>query len=85
MGDGGPLDRAVPAEGEARLAVDVLRVSCIRTIITVVDGDLDLHSFRMGLPRIRRGIKKITPNRQKQHFKDTDRGIQISATFNPVV
>lgn len=57
MGDGGPLDWAVPAEGESRLAVDVLRVSCIRTIITVVDGDLDLCSFRMGLPRIRRGIK----------------------------
>lgn len=58
MGDGGPLDRAVPAEGEARLVVDVLRVSCIRTIITVVDGDLDLRSFRMGLPRIRRRIKE---------------------------
>lgn len=29
VGDSGPLDGAVPAEGEARLAVDVLRVSCI--------------------------------------------------------
>ena len=27
VGDGRPLDRAVPAEGKARLAVDVLRVS----------------------------------------------------------
>lgn len=50
--DGGPLDRAVPAEGEARLVVDVLRVSSIRTIVTVIDGDLDLRSFRMRLPSI---------------------------------
>lgn len=55
VGDGGPLDRAVPAEGEARLAVDVLRVSCVRTIVTLVDGDLDLRSFRVGLPGTRRG------------------------------
>lgn len=53
--DGGPLDRAVPAEGEARLVVDVLRVSSIRTIVTVVDGDLDLRSFRMRLPSITGG------------------------------
>lgn len=55
VGDGGPLDWAVPAEGEARLAVDVLRVSCVRTIVTLVDGDLDLRSFRVGLPGTRRG------------------------------
>ena len=55
VSDGGPLDRTVPAEGEARLVVDVLRVSCIRTIVTVVNGDLDLRSFRMRLPRITRG------------------------------
>lgn len=55
MCDGGPLDRAVPAEGEARLVVDVLRVSSIRTIVTVVDGDLDLRSFRMRLPSITGG------------------------------
>lgn len=52
--DGRPLDGAVPAEGVARLAVDVLRVSCIRSIVTLVDGDLDPRSFRMRLPEIRR-------------------------------
>lgn len=56
VGDSGPLDGAVPAEGEPRLAVDVLRVSCIRTIVTLVDGDLDLCSFRMRLPEITRGV-----------------------------
>lgn len=58
MGDSGPLDWAVPAEGEARLAVDVLRVSCIRAIVTLVDGDLDFRSFSMGLPNVRRGARE---------------------------
>lgn len=47
VGDGGSLHGAVPAEGEARLAVDVLRISCIRPIVTLVDRDLDLCSFGM--------------------------------------
>lgn len=50
MCDSGSFDGPVPAEGKARLAVNVLRVSCIRTIITLVYGHLDLRSFRMGLP-----------------------------------
>lgn len=49
MGDGRPLDRAVPAEGEARLTVDVLRVPCVRAVVALVDGHLDLGSFRVGL------------------------------------
>lgn len=53
VGDRRPLDGAVPAESEARLAVDVLRVSCVRTIVTLVDGDLDLCSFRMRLWKTR--------------------------------
>lgn len=53
VGDSGSLHGAVPAEGEARLAVDVLRISCIRPIVTLVDRDLDLCSFGMGLPKIR--------------------------------
>lgn len=49
MGDGRPLDGAVPAEGEARLTVDVLRVSCVGAVVTLVDGHFDLRSFRMRL------------------------------------
>lgn len=63
MCDGRPLDRPVPAEGEARLAVDVLRVPCVRAIVALVDGDLDLRSFRMGLPRIGRGTEKYQTDR----------------------
>lgn len=51
MGDGRPLDRPVPAEGEARLAVDVLRVAGIRAIVALVDGHFNLGSFGMRLPR----------------------------------
>lgn len=51
MGDGRPLDRPVPAEGEARLAVDVLRVAGIRAIVALVDGNFNLGSFGMRLPR----------------------------------
>lgn len=51
VGDSGSLDGAVPAEGEAWLVMDVLRVSCVRAIVTFVDGDLDLCSFGMGLPK----------------------------------
>lgn len=54
VGDGRPLDRPVPAEGEARLAVDVLRVSCVRAVVALVDGDLDLRSFGVGLPEVKR-------------------------------
>lgn len=50
VSDGGSFDGSVPAEGEARLVVDVLRVSCIRTVVTLVDRHLDLRSFRMRLP-----------------------------------
>lgn len=53
MGDGRPLDRAVPAEGEARLTVDVLRVSCVRAVVALVDGHFDLGSFRVRLGAIR--------------------------------
>lgn len=49
MCDHGPLDGAVPAEGEAGLVVDVLRVSCVRAVVAVVDGNLDLRSFGMRL------------------------------------
>jgi len=63
-GDGRPLDGAVPAEGEARLVVDVLGVSCVRAIVTLVDGDLDLRSFGMGLPQ----TTKTRANRSKSTF-----------------
>jgi len=49
--DGCPLDRPVPAEGEARLAVDVLRVPRVRAVVVLVDGDLDLRSFGVRLAR----------------------------------
>lgn len=52
MGDGRPLHRPVPAEGEARLVVDVLRVPGIRAIVALVDGNFNLGSFGMRLPRI---------------------------------
>lgn len=54
MGDGRPLHRPVPAEGEARLVVDVLRVPGIRAIVALVDGNFNLGSFGMRLPRIER-------------------------------
>lgn len=54
MGDGRPLHRPVPAEGEARLVVDVLRVPGVRAIVALVDGDFNLGSFGMRLPRIGR-------------------------------
>lgn len=60
VGDGGSLHGAVPAEGEARLAVDVLRISCIRPIVRLVDRDLNLCSFGMGLPKIRDAYLKDT-------------------------
>lgn len=53
VGDRGSLDRPVPAEGKAWLAVDVLRVSGVRAVVALVDGDLDLRSFGVGLLRIR--------------------------------
>lgn len=68
--DGRPLHRAVPAEGEARLAVDVLRVPCVRAVVALVDGDLHLRSFGMGLPEIR----------EKSEYKHpTDRSIWKTA------
>lgn len=51
VGDGGPLDGTVPAEGEAGLVVDVLRVPGVRAVVAVVDGDLDLRSFGMRLEK----------------------------------
>lgn len=64
MSNSSPFDRSVSAEGEARLAVDVLRVSCIWTIITLVYGDLNLCSFRMGLPKTIKNmmVKKLQWN-----------------------
>lgn len=64
VGDGGPFDRTVPAEGEARLVVDILRVSCVRTIVTLVDGNLDLRSFRMRLPKVMEMLRRDDKNEE---------------------
>lgn len=60
VGHGRPLHRAVAAEGETRLAVDVLRVADVRAIVALVDGHVDPGSFRVRLRREdkRRGCKK---------------------------
>lgn len=44
-----PLDRAVAAEGEAGLAVDVLRVAHVRAVVALVDGHVYSSSFRVRL------------------------------------
>lgn len=49
VSDGSPLDRAVAAESETRLAVDVLRVANVRAIIALVDGHIYPRSFRVRL------------------------------------
>lgn len=60
MGDGRPLHGPVPAEGEAWLVVDVLRVPGIRAIVALVDGNFNLGSFGMRLPRIERRNRSQT-------------------------
>lgn len=47
--EGGPLDGAVAAEGESRLAVDVLRVPHVRAVVALVYGHVYLCAFGMGL------------------------------------
>ena len=49
MCDGGPLDGPISAEGEARLAVDILGVAHIRTVVALVDGHVYPGALRMGL------------------------------------
>lgn len=49
----GPLDRAVAAESEAGLAVDVLRVANVGAIVALVDGHVYPCSFGVRL-RMRR-------------------------------
>lgn len=49
VSDSCPLDGAVAAESEARLAVDVLRIANIRAIIAVIDGHVYPCSFRVRL------------------------------------
>lgn len=68
MGDGRPLHRPVPAEGEARLVVDVLRVPGIRAIVALVDGNFNLGSFGMRLK-----------NREEKQESDVSAGVQFLA------
>lgn len=49
MGDGGPLDGAVAAEGEPGLAVDVLRIPYVRAVVTLVYGHVYPGPFGMRL------------------------------------
>lgn len=49
VGDGGPLDGAVATEGESRLAMDVLRISHVRAVITFVYGHVYSRPFGMRL------------------------------------
>lgn len=44
------------------MAVDVLRVPGVRAVVALVDGDFDLGSFGMRLPRMgrrRNGIERL--------------------------
>lgn len=49
MGDSGPLHGAVAAEGESRLAVDVLGIPYVRAVVTVVYGHVYPRPFGMRL------------------------------------
>lgn len=44
-----PLHWAVAAEGEARLAVDVLRVADVRAVVALIDGHVYPCSFGVRL------------------------------------
>lgn len=49
VSDGGPLDGAIAAEGEARLTVDVLWIAYVGAVIALIDGHIYPRSFRVRL------------------------------------